>query len=116
MEERGDTFDLSLLHYKRATDLVSLSLYGVESDAVPLSTPPRGLENFRCVDWICSDFLLYLFSGFVGFRLWIISVFTSCLLSLHLFGFLQHIFSLSARYHCCICYGFPYVFLNWYRF
>lgn len=74
----------------------SLSLYGVESDAVPLSSPPRGLENVRCVDWICSDFLLYLFSGFVGFRLWIVSVFTSCLLSLHLFGFLQHIFSLSA--------------------
>ena len=30
----------------------SLSLRGAENQAVPLSAPPRGLENFRCQNWV----------------------------------------------------------------
>lgn len=80
-------------YIRKEQQIWSLSLYGVESDAVPLSTPPRGLENFRCVDWICSDFLLYLFSGFVG-------------LDFGSFLYLHHV-----CYHC-ICLAFCSTFFH----
>lgn len=83
-----------------------LSLSSVKNQAVPLSTPAGGPEDFGCVAWICSVFSV----ASVAF------VFRVCVfLTLHHLQRLQLMYFFICR-TCTLLYLFSYVFLNWHSF
>lgn len=90
--ERDQTRECVFLKWEEKIWSLSRSL-GSKNPAVPLSAPPRGLENFCCSDWICSVFLLHLFLGLVCFSLYNVSVFAGVCCQCLCFGFLQHVYS-----------------------
>lgn len=71
-------------------------------------------QNFSCVDWICSVFLLYLFVFGVCVFLTVHHFCIFCMSAI-CSGILQHIFfQFAGCFHCCL--GLSYLFLNWHNF